>query len=46
MGMVTLDSSFDPSAMLTPTTFSSAYGVGLGLGLPYFNTALNMANIG
>ncbi|MEI6872074.1 MAG: hypothetical protein WCL08_07305, partial [Verrucomicrobiota bacterium] len=46
MGMVTLDSSFDPSSILTPSTFSSVYGVGLGIGLPFFNTPLNMSAIG
>ena len=46
MGEVSLNSAFDPSSILTPTTFASAYGTQLGLALPYFNTALNLATIG
>ena len=51
--MVGLDNSFDPGStavvgtnLLTSTNFSSAYGEILNLTVPFFNTNLNLSQIG
>lgn len=47
LGVVALDNSFDPSSLLTATTFSNAYGtLAVGLGTPFFSQALDMSAIG
>lgn len=45
LGAVILDSSFNPT-FLNTTNFTSAYGVTLQLGTPFFNQPLDMSTIG